>query len=67
VNNPTDAESTDRLMAWSTKGAGDYGECSINGALDAIEYYDEVNGDLAKLRLSYEWDWLRERYKKHYE
>ena len=64
VNNPNDADSINRLMAWSTKGDGEYGEYSIKGALDAIEYYDEVNGDLPKLRLSYEWAWLRERFNK---
>ena len=28
------------------------------GAQDAIEYYEEVNGDFAALKKSYEWDWL---------
>ena len=62
VDNPDDSISIERLLAWSTKGEGQYGEDSIKGALDAIEYYDEVNGDIYKLRLSYEWDWLRGRF-----
>ena len=28
------------------------------GAEDAVEYYDEVDGDFAALKKSYEWDWL---------
>jgi hypothetical protein len=64
VNNPNDTDSISRLMAWSTVGNGNYGEYSIKGALDAIEYYDEVNGDMGKLRLSYEWEWLRSRFKE---
>lgn len=64
VDNPNDTASIERLMAWSTKGEGEYGEYSIKGALDAIEYYDEVNGDMDKLRLSYEWEWLRSRFKE---
>ncbi len=62
VDNPDDSISIERLLAWSTKGEGQYGEYSIKGALDAIEYYDEVNGDMDKLRLSYEWEWLRSRF-----
>jgi hypothetical protein len=64
VDNPDDTASINRLMAWSTVGNGNYGEYSIKGALDAIEYYDEVNGDMGKLRLSYEWEWLRSRFKE---
>jgi len=62
VDNPNDTASIERLMAWSTKGEGMYGDYSIKGALDAIEYYDEVNGDMDKLRLSYEWEWLRGKF-----
>jgi len=51
--------SKDRLEAWLTVGNGDYAEYSINGAKDAVEYYDEVGGNLNKLRLSYDWPWLR--------
>ena len=59
--------SKDRLEIWLNKAEGDFFEYSILGAKDAIEYYDEVNGDLHKLRLSYDWAWLKERYKHHYE
>ena len=51
--------SKDRLEAWLTVGNGDFAEYSINGAKDAVEYYDEVGEDLAKLRLSYDWPWLK--------
>ena len=33
------------------------------GALDAVEYYEEVNGDKNALQLSYELDWLKEKFK----
>jgi hypothetical protein len=33
-------------------------EWSQWGAEDAVEYYDEVNGDFTALKKSYEWDWL---------
>ena len=37
---------------------------SIKGAIDGEEYFNEVDGDFEKLRLSYEWKWLKERYEE---
>jgi hypothetical protein len=45
-------------------GRGDFAEYSLQGAKDAVDYYTEVNGDLSKLKLSYDWDWLRARFNK---
>jgi hypothetical protein len=58
--------SRHRLKIWSTVGEGDFAQYSINGALDAVEYYESVNGDLAKLRLSYDWPWLQEYFNTKY-
>jgi hypothetical protein len=58
--------SRQRLKIWSTVGEGDYAQYSINGALDAVEYYESVNGDLDKLRLSYDWPWLKEYFNTKY-
>jgi hypothetical protein len=66
VANPNDSDSVSRLLAWSTIGHGNFSEYSINGALDAIEYYDSVEGDLDKLRLSYDWPWLQEYFNTKY-
>jgi len=57
-------ESLSRLEKWLSVGIGPYGEYSIQGAKDGVEYYKEVNGDMSKLKLSYEWNWLKERYNK---
>ena len=60
------AENTEiskiRLEAWTSIANGNVAEYSIKGANDALQYYDEVNGDYNSLKLSYEWDWLRERF-----
>jgi len=66
VNNPDDIVSIERLKTWATVGNDMYGEYSVNGALDAIEYYDSVNGDMDKLKLTYEWEWLKNYYKTKY-
>jgi hypothetical protein len=57
-----DVETEYRLRSWLTKGEGVKGKYSIQGAVDAVEYYEEVNGDFDKLKLSYDWAWLNERF-----
>jgi hypothetical protein len=59
--------SENRLKIWLTVGDGNFAEYSINGAKDAVEYYEEVNGDLDKLRLSYDWPWLRAKFESKYK
>ena len=59
-----DNESTIRLASWTTIAEGEFAQDSLQGARDAISYYEEVNGDFEKLKLSYDWAWLKERYTK---
>ena len=59
-------ETDFRLKKWLTVGGGSFGEWSIRGAEDAIEYYNSVNGDYDKLMLSYEWAWLKQYYDAKY-
>jgi hypothetical protein len=54
-----DLEAKFRLSSWLNLGNGKFGEYSIMAASDACQYYDSVKGDLGKLRLSYDWDWLK--------
>jgi hypothetical protein len=58
--------SKERLEVWLNKADPDqpFFQESIKGALDAEEYFHEVDGDFEKLRLSYEWEWLKERYEE---
>jgi hypothetical protein len=58
--------SRHRLKIWSTVGEGDFAQYSINGAVDAVEYFEQVNGELNKLRLSYDWPWLKEYFNTKY-
>ena len=62
----TSQASKDRLDAWLTKGEGNFAQYSCEGAQHAIEYYESVNGDLDKLRLSYDWPWLKEYFNNKY-
>lgn len=54
----TDQDSIDRSSAWLNKGDGDFGEYSKMGARDAVNYYNNVDGNMEKLMLSYDWEWL---------
>ena len=63
----TDDVSKNRLEFWLTVGSGKFSQYSIDGASDAVQYYEEVNGDFEQLKLSYEWKWLRAFYESKYK
>ena len=49
------ADTTSAVAGWSAIGAQ-----------DAVDYYNAVQGDFTKLRLTYEWEWLAEYlFKQH--
>ena len=58
--------SKTRLDAWLNEAdpKQPFFQESIKGAIDGEEYFNEVDGDFEKLRLSYEWEWLKERYEE---
>jgi hypothetical protein len=56
-------QSKYRLKKWCELGQGPYAQLVQKGALDAVAYYDEVNGDNDALQLSYELDWLKRKFK----
>jgi hypothetical protein len=56
-------ENESRLNVWLTKGADvENGKWSILGAKDALDYYASVNGNPEMLQLSFEWEWLRNKF-----
>ena len=55
-------ESKHRLKKWCELGKGQYADLVQRGALDAVEYYKEVDGDKDALHLSYELSWLKEKF-----
>jgi hypothetical protein len=55
--NRDDYEAKERLDIWLKE----YSISSL-AAEQAVEYYKNVNGDMDKLKLSYEWDWLRTKF-----
>lgn len=59
-------ESLDRLHTWLTVANGLHGLWSINGARDAVEYYDKVEGKFEGLILSYDWNWLNRYFQQKY-
>jgi hypothetical protein len=59
--------SQERLNVWLTKAKGKFAQDCLRGTNDAVEYYDSVSGDIDQLKLSYEWDWLKEYYNRKYK
>ena len=52
-----DIENEYRLNVWLTKDSTE-DQWSIKGAQDAVEYYQEVDGNFDALKKSYDWEWL---------
>jgi hypothetical protein len=61
-----DPEASRKVQAWTSTGRGPFGEWSIRGADDAIEYFDTVLGDFNMLKLSYDWAWLDRYFNTRY-
>ena len=38
----------------------------LQGAIDAVEYYNQIEGKFDLLMLSFEWNWLKEYWSKKY-
>jgi len=57
----------ERLNIWTTIAKGAYADSCIQGAKDAVEYYDNVMGDIEELKKSYEWSWLQDYYRNKYK
>jgi hypothetical protein len=54
-----DVENEYRLNKWLDINSDETDpQWSRLGAEDAVEYYNQVNGDFAALKKSYEWEWL---------
>lgn len=62
VDKGIDNDAAYRLERWCSVGIGEYAADSQRGAVDGIAYWEEVNGDFDKLKLSYDWAWLRKRF-----
>jgi len=59
-------ESNYRLVIWLNQAEGLHAESSLQGARDALEYYNEVDGDMDRLMLTFEWAWLKQYYATKY-
>ena len=53
-----DVENEYRITQWLTHTLRACSHMSVAGAEDAVEYYNQVDGDFTALKKSYEWDWL---------
>ena len=53
-----DVEAEYRISRWTLTNFDEINHWSQLGALDAIQYYDEVGGNFDALKKSYEWEWL---------
>ena len=62
-----DVEIEYRLNKWCVEGVGENADYCLQGANDSLEYYEEVNGELDALELSFDWQWCQDYYYKKYK
>lgn len=59
-------EGSYRLDTWLKKAHGEHAEWCLNGAADGQSFFNDTQGDLAKLKDSFRWEWLREYFVSRY-
>lgn len=52
-------ETSFRINCWRSRASGKNANWVVSGVVDAQRYFDEVSGDLNKLKQSYSWFWLK--------
>jgi hypothetical protein len=62
VDQGADVEIQYRLNTWLTVAHGENAQWCLQGAADAQQYYQSINGDYAGLKLSFDWAWLQDYY-----
>ena len=55
-------ESRHRLKVWCEHSLGEYAEWVLRGANDGVEFHNECAGELVKLKIAFNWNWLRNRF-----
>ena len=59
-------EGAYRLGQWLDRAQGNHAEWCLKGAQDGHEFFETTQGDLAKLKQSFKWEWLREYFESRY-
>jgi len=62
-----DVEIQHRLRVWTTQAQGLNAEHCLQGAQDALTYYDKTQGRLEDLMRSFDWAWLQDYYYSLYQ
>ena len=63
---PPTVESKYRLKKLCSIGVGDHAESVLDGATDAMQYFNQNKDNITALKLSFELDWLNQYYHKKY-
>ena len=56
--------SQERLDKWCSSNGTIEGDWNAKGGQDGVAYYKEVKGDFKLLKLSYDWEWLDNRFRQ---
>lgn len=59
-------ENEYRIHTWTNYADGEYAEWCIRGANDGLQFAEEINYDLKKLKNSFRWEWLQSYFESLY-
>jgi hypothetical protein len=59
-------ESRYRLKIWCERATGEHAEWVLKGAKDGVNFYQECNGELIKLKQAFDWLYLKQRFNMLY-
>ena len=67
VDDGATIEIEHRLHIWCTVAQGENAEYCLQGAQDALKFYQSVNGDYIALKQSFDWEWCQNYYYSLYK
>ena len=68
IDRQKDQETFKRLTVWTTEGANmPYGQFAIDGAKMGMEFGIKNKGNISKLKLINDFEWLKEQFNEHYK
>jgi hypothetical protein len=59
-------EGSYRLDTWLTNASGEFADWVLKGSADGYAFFEQSQGDLTVLKQSFNWEWLKDRFKSIY-
>jgi hypothetical protein len=65
-NQQSTVEGSYRLDTWLNTASGEFADWVLKGSADGYAFFQQSQGDLTVLKQSFNWEWLKDRFKSIY-